>query len=159
MLPIKIFKTVVENTPLVSIDLCMIYENKILLGLRSGEPLKNTWFTPGGRIMKNESWESCLIRIAKDELGYKVDDIGKFRLMGVWDHFYSNSFFDENISTQYVNLPHFLKLHEEPSFKNDYQHNALKWFDIKEVAYSNSFHIYVQSYAKWLINSKIAYNF
>jgi colanic acid biosynthesis protein WcaH len=155
MLPKNIFQTVIMYAPLVSIDLCMVHDNKILLGLRSGEPLKNTWFTPGGRVTKNEPWQLCLKRIAQDELGYKVDDVGKFRLMGVWDHFYPNSFFDQNVSTQYVNLPHYLQLHEEPFFKNDYQHKALEWFDLKEVASGDSFHVYVRNYAKWLIDKEI----
>lgn len=155
MLPIKIFQAVVENAPLVSIDLCLVYENKILLGLRSGEPLKNTWFTPGGRIRKNESWQTCLRRIAKDELDYEVDDVEDFRLMGVWDHFYPNSFFDQNVSTQYVNLPHYLQLKKERCFKHDYQHNVLEWFDLREVAHSDTFHIYVRNYANWLNNRQI----
>ena len=41
MLPIKTFQIVVENVSLVSLNLCMVYEQKILLGLRSGEPWKN----------------------------------------------------------------------------------------------------------------------
>lgn len=40
MLELSKFKAVVENTPLVSIDLCLIFEGQILLGLRQNEPLK-----------------------------------------------------------------------------------------------------------------------
>jgi colanic acid biosynthesis protein WcaH len=152
MLPIKTFQTVVENAPLVSIDLCMVYEKKILLGLRSGEPLKNIWFTPGGRLKKNEPWELCLKRVAYDELGYKVNNVGNFHFMGLWDHLYPNSFFDENISTHYLNLPHYCQLKSEPNFKLDYQHKLLKWFDLEEVASNDSFHKYMRCYASWLIN-------
>ena len=40
MLDVLKFKAVVENTPLVSIDLCFICDGQILLGKRNNEPLK-----------------------------------------------------------------------------------------------------------------------
>ena len=48
MLDVQTFKTVIENTPLVSIDLCLVCNNQLLLGKRTNEPLKGEWFTPGG---------------------------------------------------------------------------------------------------------------
>jgi colanic acid biosynthesis protein WcaH len=69
MLDPKTFKAVIENTPLVSIDLCLVYDGQILLGKRSNEPLKGIWVTPGGRIHKNQTWQGALLRIAEVELG------------------------------------------------------------------------------------------
>ena len=69
MLDAQIFKTVIENAPLVSIDLCLLCDGQILLGKRTNEPLKGKWFTPGGRIHKNETWQHELLRIVKSELG------------------------------------------------------------------------------------------
>lgn len=40
MLDSQTFKVVIENTPLVSIDLCLICNGQILLGKRNNEPLK-----------------------------------------------------------------------------------------------------------------------
>ena len=40
MLDAQTFKSVIENTPLVSIDLCLICNGQILLGKRSNEQLK-----------------------------------------------------------------------------------------------------------------------
>jgi colanic acid biosynthesis protein WcaH len=40
MLEKEVFKTVVKNTPLVSIDLCIVWDGKILLGKRQNDPLK-----------------------------------------------------------------------------------------------------------------------
>ena len=77
MLDVQTFKAVIENTPLVSIDLCLICNGQILLGKRRNEPLKGTWFTPGGRIHKNETWQDALLRVAEVELGLSgiaVDD-------------------------------------------------------------------------------------
>ena len=69
MLDPQTFKSVIENTPLVSIDLCLFCNGQILLGKRSNEPLKGKWFTPGGRIHKNETWQDALLRIVEVELG------------------------------------------------------------------------------------------
>jgi hypothetical protein len=42
MLELSKFKAVLENTPLVSIDLCFIFEGQILLGKRNNDPLKTS---------------------------------------------------------------------------------------------------------------------
>jgi colanic acid biosynthesis protein WcaH len=152
MLEPDTFKSIVENAPLVSIDICLVHDGKILLGRRSNEPLKGQWFTPGGRIFKNEYWQECMRRVADSELGLVIDDLPSFTLMGVWDHLYENSVMDENVSTHYVNLPHYCILEERPKLSIDQQHNDLSWFDLKEVASNDGFHKYMQSYASWLIN-------
>ena len=140
------FKAVVENTPLVSIDFCIICDGNLLLGLRNNEPVKDVWFTPGGRILKNEAWARSLKRIAQSELGLEVEGLEHFRLMGVWDHFYKNSAFDESISTHYVNLPHYICMEFRPGLKLDEQHNGMAWFDLEDVA-NNNCHKHMQNYA------------
>ena len=152
MLDKETFATIIDNAPLVSTDLCLVYNNKILLGKRKNEPLKGYWFTPGGRIVKNESHQDCLKRVAFSELGLSIDRIGILRLMGVWDHFYPNSSVDENMSTHYVNLPHYCFLREQPIIVADNQHDKFSWFDLEIVKESYTFHEYLQNYACWLIN-------
>jgi colanic acid biosynthesis protein WcaH len=83
MLDISTFRAVVKNAPLISIDLCIIYNGQILLGYRNNEPLKATWFTPGGRILKNEAYFDCLRRVARSELGLTDEDAKQARLMGI----------------------------------------------------------------------------
>ena len=49
----ELFSSIIENTPLISIDLVVKnHENKILLGKRINKPAYNSWFVPGGRIYK-----------------------------------------------------------------------------------------------------------
>jgi colanic acid biosynthesis protein WcaH len=116
------FKVIVENALLVSIDLCLVSDSKILLGKRNNEPLKGNWFTPGGRIHKNESWQHALLRIGEVEVGLRGILIEDFSLMGVWDHFYINSVFGKVISTHYVNLPHYTNFKFRPEITLDNQH-------------------------------------
>ena len=75
--------------------------------------------------------------------------------MGVWDHFYANSVMDENVSTHYVNLPHYFLFTERPKLSIDQQHDGLSWFDLEQVAHSDGFHKYMRNYASWLINAGI----
>ena len=147
----EVFQTIVKNAPLVSIDLCLIFNGHILLGKRSNEPLKNQWFTPGGRILKNESKQEALQRLAFKELGLHIENLGTFELMGVWDHFYHNSYFDEGVSTHYINLPHFTRLNHKPIITMDEQHKELSWFKLKNVADSDVFNTYMRNYANFLI--------
>lgn len=137
----------------MSIDLCLVCNGQILLGRRTNEPLKGRWFTPVGRIHKNESWQAALQRIALAELCLSVGDGGHFELMGTWDHFYPNSGCDEKISTHYVNLPHFSPFKSKPAISGDDQHHNLDWFDLDKVVSDEGFHEYVRDYANYLINN------
>ena len=56
-------KSIAENAPLVSVDICLVYQGEILLGIRNNQPLKGEWLTPGGRVFKNEPWQECIRRI------------------------------------------------------------------------------------------------
>ncbi len=151
MLEPDTFKSIVENAPLVSIDICLVYKGKILLGRRNNQPLKGEWFSPGGRIFKNEPWQECIRRVVGSELGITIKDPTNFKLMGVWDHFYANSVMDENVSTHYVNLPHFACFKSMPLIVLDDQHVEFDWFDLQLVATDEVFHPYMKNYAEWLI--------
>ena len=60
----KLFKLIVSNTPLFSIDIVLINEkNEILTGLRKNPPAKNFWFLPGGRVKKNQTLEEAFCEI------------------------------------------------------------------------------------------------
>lgn len=151
MLDLHTFKIVVENTPLVSIDLCLICDGQIALGKRRYDPLKDTWFTPGGRVHKNETWQGALLRIAEAELGLSEIAVEDFILMGVWDHFYRNSAVDQSTSTHYVNLPHYSVCKSNPQIILDDQHLEFKWFDLSVVSTDEKFHPYMRNYAGWLL--------
>ena len=152
MLDAQTFKTVIENAPLVSIDLCLVFDGQVLLGKRANEPLKGEWFTPGGRIHKNETWQDALLRIAEAELGLSGITVEDFSLMGVWDHFYTNSAVDQGISTHYVNLPHYAEFKSKPQITLDDQHGEFKWFDLSVVSNDEKSHPYIRNYAIWLLD-------
>lgn len=153
MLDAQAFRSVIKNTPLVSIDICMIHRGQILLAKRNNEPLKGRWFTPGGRIHKNETWQQALLRIVETELGISDIALTDFSLMGVWDHFYNISATAQKISTHYVNLPHYAELKFKPKITLDSQHKEYDWFDLAEVSDDNKYHPYMKNYASWIIQN------
>lgn len=97
-----------------------------MMGRRTNDPLKGEWFTPGGQIHKNESWQDALLRIAEFELGLSGIAVEDFDLIGMWDYFYSNSVFDKKISTHYVNLPPDVEFKFKPKITLDRQHGEFK---------------------------------
>ena len=153
MLDVQTFKTVIENTPLVSLDLCLVCDGQLLLGKRNNDPLKGEWFTRGGRIHKNETWQDALLRIAEVELGLSSIPVADFSLMGVWDHFYANSAFDQKILTHYVNLPHYALFQSKPQITLDDQHGEFKWFDLAVISNKEKYHSYMRNYANWLLKN------
>ena len=101
MLDDQTFKTVVDSAPLASIDILIKRNNKVMLGKRINKPAQGYFFSTGGRINKNETIDSAMNRIARDELNIELKTIPKF--IGVFEHFYDDSIY-ESISTHYVNL-------------------------------------------------------
>tara|TARA_B110000211_G_scaffold108850_1_gene126204 strand:- start:1953 stop:2441 length:489 start_codon:yes stop_codon:yes gene_type:complete len=149
------FTAAVGNLPLVSIDLCILSpEDKMLFVKRNCPPARDFYFTPGGRIRKNESKEDALTRISKDEIGIDLLADYKPTLMGVWDHFYPDSAFDENVSTHYVNLPHFVRLSEAHmrllniEAGAECQHHSYMWLDANEAGHREDIHSYSKVYAQ-----------
>ena len=61
MLNDKIFRVVVDSTPLISIDILLKKDNKILLGKRINKPAQGYFFSTGGRINKNETINNAMV--------------------------------------------------------------------------------------------------
>lgn len=148
------FSMAISGLPLVSVDLVVINSvGQLLLGQRTNAPARTWWFTPGGRVRKNEPFASCFQRVAVTELGLQVSDVLGARLMGVWDHFYEDSAFSAGVSTHYVNLPHVLRLErllDMAALPTD-QHSAWRWQDAAAAAKADDVHPYVRVYAQWVV--------
>ncbi|EIQ0435151.1 NUDIX domain-containing protein, partial [Escherichia coli] len=94
----ELFKSIVEHTPLISIDLIIRNEEgKALLGQRLNRPAQNYWFVPGGRILKDESFENAFKRVTLEELGVQIS-INEAKFLGAYEHFYSDNFSGTNFS-------------------------------------------------------------
>ena len=158
MLSKKDFISAVDALPLVSVDLCIVCDDQLLLGERNNKPAKGFLFTPGGRIRKNETWDAALSRIIKDELGLKKGYLTKKTLMGIWDHFYNDSAFSDDVSTHYVNLPFLFDISAEQKDQfslltgDDLQHKRWIWLELNLASVTQDVHPYVRNYANWILS-------
>ena len=143
------FSTIIESTPLVSIDL--VVKNKqgqALLGERLNKPAKGDWFVPGGRILKNESLANAFKRLTLDELGQEFT-IEQATLLGPFDHFYIDNAFGDEFSTHYVAIAYVLTLDDNlESLPMNVQHGDYKWFNINDLLIRQDVHQHTKWYFK-----------
>ena len=152
------FYKVVEKTPLVSVDLIVKNkDNEIVLGYRNNNPAKNTYFTPGGVIRKNEKVDDAIKRILKDEVGIEYDTISdRITFNGIFNHFYDNNFADDIFGTHYVCLSYIIDISDiginNNSEGNGYnnQHSSLDWYPINDIKNNTEVHQYVKEMTQGL---------
>jgi len=138
-LPITTFKTIIENTPLVSIDL--IVENtqgEFLLGYRNNRPAQGFWFVPGGRILKDESMADAFKRLTLNELGTAFE-LYQAKLIGPFDHFYDDNVTGTDFSTHYVAIGYQLVVDELPKLPQE-QHSEYKWLTQEQLLADKTVH-------------------
>jgi len=142
-----VFSTVIESTPLVSIDLVVLNkQGQALLGQRLNKPAQGNWFVPGGRILKDEAMADAFKRLTKDELGTEYS-IEQAKLLGPFDHFYTDNVFDDEFSTHYVAIAYVLQLEQDlDNLPMDIQHNGYKWFDVETLKLDEQVHLHTKWY-------------
>jgi len=146
----SVFKAVIDNAPLISIDLVVRNASgEVLLGQRLNRPAKGFWFVPGGRILKNESLSAAFRRLTLNELGVEMD-IVTARYLGLYEHFYADCVFTkdssaEKISTHYVVNGFEVILPDENVSLPNIQHDTYKWFTESELLNSEKVH----DHSKW----------
>jgi len=135
-IPPEKWEVIVDNVPIVSVDLIVKYEGGVLLGLRENEPAKGEWFVPGGRVRKGEKLEAAVHRIAREELAVDVDIKS---MLGTYGHFYERS--EVGTSKHYVAHGYHVRT-GETELKSDSQHRALSVFETRP----ENLHEYVEQY-------------
>lgn len=121
-IPNEEWETIVDNVPIVSVDLVVECPEGIVLGKRSNKPAKGKWFVPGGRVRKGESLEDAVHRVSMEELGVDVEIYEK---LGAFEHFYETS--EVGCGKHYV--AHGFRVWTEDSvFEPDSQHGHLATF-------------------------------
>ena len=151
MLDPQTFLNIVANTPLVSVDFVLQRGEEVLLGLRNNRPAKNFWFVPGGRVLKGETIQQAILRVAEKELGIaKMIENGQLKVTfcGTFEHFYDDCFAADSLtSTHYVVLGHKIELPADFALPMaDEQHVEFKWWDIQTLLSSDSVHQYSKDY-------------
>ncbi|NNH76960.1 GDP-mannose mannosyl hydrolase [Acinetobacter sp. ANC 5380] len=133
------FKSIIQHTPLISIDLIVRNEKgEVLLGKRVNAPAKGYWFVPGGRVRKNETLDNAFVRLVKEELGIASGITrADAKFLGVFEHFYDDCIFCKDISTHYVVIAYEIKINFILNIIKNSQHNSFLWYEENEILKDN----------------------
>ena len=150
-LPDETFKSVIQHTPLISIDLIVRNEQgEVFLGKRVNAPAKGYWFVPGGRVRKNETLDDAFVRLVREELGIKSGVTrADAKFLGVFEHFYDDCVFGDDVSTHYTVLGYEIQLVEITVLKGSInQHSCYKWWCTPDFFNSKDIHDFTKNYFK-----------
>lgn len=141
------FLAVINDTPLVSIDLIVTNENgQILLGQRCNRPAQGYWFVPGGRIQKNEILDHAFERISLNELGVVLSR-KQASLLGVYEHIYSDNFANvEGVGTHYVVIAYKIAAKSQTLLLPQEQHSSYVWMNEIDLANNQQVHPNTKAY-------------
>ncbi len=143
----ELFKSVVANTPLISVDLIVRNpQGQILLGQRVNRPAQGYWFVPGGRVRKNERLADAFTRLVHEELGLTSYSMQDAQFLGPFEHFYTDNFFGEDFSTHYVVLGYQLDIDAVPAQLPHEQHHSYRWFSVDKLLSSADVHLHTKQY-------------
>ena len=150
-LPDETFKSIIQHTPLISIDLIVRNEQgHVLLGKRVNAPAKGYWFVPGGRVRKNETLDDAFVRLVREELGIESGITrADAKFLGVFEHFYDDNVFDDEVSTHYVVLVY--EIYQNLENLNFEQHNAFQYFSISNTYDFDRIHEYTSEYLSIIV--------
>lgn len=132
--PHDTYETFVTNLPIVTVDILFFNKSKTrtLLFKRINKPLKNTFFTCGGRMMKNEAFKEAATRISQKELGLKINK-KKLFFGGVLNEIHKDSIFpNTNYHCVDIFYGYILNESESEKIQMDNQHNDKMWFNIED---------------------------
>lgn len=148
MLNEELFETIVRYTPLISVDLLVINsKSMVLLGWRNNSPAKDSWFVPGGRILKDETVHEAFNRISYSELGIKLN-LEDHEFVGVYEHLYPRENFKDHpdLSTHYIVLGFRITGLDELGEMPLNQHQKYKWLTPDELLHDKDVHQNVKNY-------------
>ena len=143
----ELFKSVVANTPLISVDLIVRnLQNQILLGRRVNRPAQGYWFVPGGRVRKDERLADAFSRLVNEELGLTKYSLQDALFLGPFEHFYTDNFSGNDFSTHYVVLGYQLDIDALLALFPHEQHHSYRWFSVDELLNSPDVHLHTKQY-------------
>jgi len=120
-------------------------DSQIFVGKRVNRPAQGYWFVPGGRILKNERLTDAFLRLTEQELGVAIS-IENSRYLGLYEHFYTDSIFGEDVSTHYVVNGFEVVLPNGNASLPKEQHNEYRWLSEIEFRTSDDVHVHSRWY-------------
>ncbi|MBS3170514.1 NUDIX domain-containing protein [Candidatus Woesearchaeota archaeon] len=126
--PREIFEQILEWSVIPTFDLIIQYGDQgVIIVKRTIPPYKNQWALTGLRMLKGESIEDTLQRIAKKELGLDIDSKNK-RILGQYVGRFKTEHQRQDISTGYlIQIPS-----TQPIILNPAHFSAIRIINSKE---------------------------
>lgn len=78
-IPEYTYRKIQMSLPVLCVDVMIRYKGKYLLIKRNEEPMRDVYWVPGGRVLKNESLRSAAKRKIREETGlvpYEMEMVG-----------------------------------------------------------------------------------
>jgi len=116
----KLYDKIKKSMPLPCVDLLVTHKGNLLLTLRNNEPAKDLWFTPGGRIYRNESLTETVKRVLHEETGLQPTNITQISTMShMWPEAHTvTTYYKVEVNTDKIKL--------------DEQHREYRWINKME---------------------------
>ena len=95
-IPEKEYKQIINKTVNLCVDVCLRYNDRVILIKRREEPCKGVYWPIGGRIHKGETAEAAARRKILEETG--IAFTGKLIPMGYYEDHYTQNAFSRNTS-------------------------------------------------------------
>jgi colanic acid biosynthesis protein WcaH len=138
---VKIHRTM----PIICVDCVISVEDKILLVKRKREPMKGSWWFPGGRLLRGERLSQAVSRIVKGEININLS--GKPVLLGHDETEFEADPFGHGEGTHTVNFVYASKATMLSIMRVvlDENHIAHSTFTFEEI-YGSNMHPYVKRF-------------
>lgn len=140
-IPDDLFTAFLERLPQVSVELFLETDRGVLLLRRRNEPAAGEWFWPGTRLLKGETFEAAVQRLAREELGITVDLKAQ---LGTYEHFWDAGAFDDLETTHTVNVVYRGTTGAPEDIILDNQHDRMRFVEEPD----GSLHEYVNEYLR-----------
>lgn len=130
--PQDTYKVLMEFSPICTVDVIFFNPEgtRVLLGKRTNAPYQGLFYTFGGRLRKNETFEEAAVRIAKKEMGVTVAPIDV--TFGGLDNEISDSSVVPGTNYHAVALYFGGIISESTPITLDAQHSEHQWVDVND---------------------------
>lgn len=89
-----LYKTIIENIPILCVDIVVKYKDQFVLVKRNTEPMKDVFWPIGGRVYKNESAISAAKRKLLEEAN--IQNYNYLHSIGFYENVFLNNAFSLN---------------------------------------------------------------
>ncbi len=128
-LPLKEYQNIISKMPVLCTDIIVTNpDTKYLLVKRNNEPLKSSYWVPGGRILHYETIDNALNRILLKEVNINSFNLEK-KFTGVYQDFFNKNSFESNTKYHTISIVFQLFISKDILIKLDNQSENFIWSD------------------------------